>query len=53
MANLFAQFLRENSYENVIVRDTPSLPPHQKEKFEERFRRNRQRPIAITVKTVP
>lgn len=50
LAHVIENFLEENGYEHVSVKDTPPLPQEQKAAFWDRFTRNRVlRPIQISV----
>lgn len=51
LAILFRQFLEENGYRDVKVQDVEPLPTEMKQPFVDRFARNRERPIRVTVVT--
>lgn len=52
VASLIKMFLEENGFRRVVVRDVEPLPNDQKDRFMERFERNRERPVHITVELV-
>ena len=49
VAVLFKNFLDENGYTDVEVKDTHPLPQGQKEAFPVRWAKNRERPVCIVV----
>lgn len=52
LANLVKMMLEENSYKEVILNDTAPLSADEKDRFPERFDRNRAlRPVQIRVET--
>lgn len=51
LAVLFQNYLKENGYTDVVVKDTAPLAIEQKASFIERFTRNRDRPHVIEVRT--
>ena len=54
LANLIKMMLEENDYAHVSVVDTPPLPEVEKDRFPNRFDRNRAlRPVAIRVRLAP
>ena len=54
LANLLKEMLEENNYTHVTVEDVPPLPAERKDRFSERFDRNRAlRPVHIRVRLVP
>jgi hypothetical protein len=42
-------FLEENGFRRVTVKDTEPLPAEEKDRFMNRFMRNRERPVHIIV----
>lgn len=52
LASLIRMFLEENGYRHITIEDTEPLSNSQKDKFMNRFLRNKERPITIRVKTV-
>lgn len=53
LANLIKMMLEENSYKNVVMNDTSPLPTDEKDRFAERFDRNRAlRTVQIHVETI-
>jgi hypothetical protein len=51
LAHVIENFLQENGYKFISVKDTPPLPQEQKAAFWDRFTRNRDlRPVEISVK---
>ena len=54
LANLIKMMLEENDYSHVTLVDVEPLPAEQKDRFSERFHRNRAlRPINIQVRLTP
>jgi molybdopterin-guanine dinucleotide biosynthesis protein len=54
LANLIKEFLEESAYKNVKVVDARPLPESEKDRWWDRFQRNRaHRPITIVVETTP
>lgn len=49
VASLIKMFLEENGFRRVTVKDTEPLPSEEKDKFMNRFMRNRERPVHIIV----
>ncbi len=53
LASLIKMMLEENSYKDVVLIDTPPLSADEKDRFPERFDRNRAlRPVRISVETI-
>lgn len=52
MAALFKLFLEEHGYRHVKVADIEPLPSEQKSPFPDRFSRNRERPVHISIELV-
>lgn len=50
LARLIEDFLQQNGFCDVNVRDTEPLPVEQKDRFYARLERNRTRPISIVVR---
>lgn len=54
LANLLKEMLEENAYAHVTVEDSPPLPAERKDRFSNRFDRNRAlRPVHIRVRLAP
>ena len=49
VANLIKMYLEENGFRYVSLRDVEPLPVGEKDEFMNRFMRNRERPVQITV----
>jgi hypothetical protein len=49
VASLIKMFLEENGFRYITLADLPPLPPGDKDAFMNRFMRNRERPIRISV----
>jgi Flp pilus assembly CpaF family ATPase len=49
VASLIKMFLEENGFRRVTVKDTEPLPAEEKDRFMNRFMRNRERPVHIIV----
>lgn len=52
VANFIKMFLEDEGFADVVVRDVPPLPQHLKAELAERIRRNKKRPIRISVELV-
>lgn len=49
VARLIEEMLRESGFSDVQVHDLPPLPHDMKDRFIDRFERNRERPVRIVV----
>jgi hypothetical protein len=49
VANFIKMFLLDEGFSDVVVKDVPPLPQDMKAELSERIRRNKERPIRITV----